>query len=145
MLRLDRQLDAGTDNFVIDLSADHGPRRVRKPDTDKPLRFWATADLLHKLQDLHTALQAGTSPAQLGLTETARTGESLELLEHLQHQWASLANREQRRAPRESVKRLVDVTHGLNALIGQIKTAEAPASVSPYGIGLNYTEEDDVQ
>lgn len=145
MLRLDRQLDAGTDNFVIDLSADHGPRRVRKPDTDKPLRFWATADLLHKLQDLHAALQAGTSPAQLGLTETARTGESLELLEHLQRQWASLATREQRRAPRESVKRLVDVTHGLDAIVGQIKSAETPASVSPYGTGLNYNEADDVQ
>ncbi len=145
MLRMDRRLDAGTDNFVVDLSADHGPRRVRKPDTDKPLRFWATADLLHKLQELHAALQAGTSPAQLGLTETARTGESLELLEHLQRQWASLATREQRRAPRESIKRLVDVTHGLDAIVGQIKSADTPASVSPYGGGLNYNEADDVQ
>ena len=145
MLQLDSRLDSNVHNFVVDLSADYGPRRVRKPDTDKPLRFWATADLLLKLQELHAALQAGSTPAQLGLTELARTAESLELLEHLQHQWASLATREQRRAPRESIKRLVDVTHGLNAIIGQIKTADAPASVSPYGIGLNYTEEDDVQ
>lgn len=79
------------------------------------------------------------------LTETARTAESLELLEHLQRQWASLATREQRRAPRESVKRLVDVTHGLSAIINQIKTADTPASVSPYGTGLNYNEADDVQ
>jgi len=118
---------------------------VRKPDTDKPLRFWATADLLLKLQELHAALQSGTPPPQLGLTETARTAESLELLEHLQRQWASLATREQRRAPRESVKRLVDVTHGLSAIINQIKTADTPASVSPYGTGLNYNEADDVQ
>lgn len=145
MLKMDRRFDASKDNFVVDLSADHGPRRLRKPDTDKPLRFWATADLLLKLQELHAALQAGTSPAQLGLTETARTAESLELLEHLQRQWASLATREQRRAPRESVKRLVDVAHGLSAIINQIKAADTPASVSPYGTGLNYNEADDVQ
>ena len=145
MLQLDSRIDTNVHNFVVDLSADHGPRRVRKPDIDKPLRFWATADLLQTLQELHTALQEGSPPAQLGLTETARTAESLELLEHLQHQWASLATREQRRAPRESIKRLVDVTHGLNAIIGQIKAADTPASVSPYGTGINYNEVDDVQ
>jgi hypothetical protein len=145
MLQLDSRIDTNVHNFVIDLSADHGPRRVRKPDTDKPLRFWATADLLQKLQELHAALQENTPPAQLGLTETARTAESLELLEHLQHQWASLATREQRRAPRESTKRLVDVTHGLSAIIGQIKAADMPTSVSPYGTGINYNEVDDVQ
>ncbi len=145
MLQLDSRLDTSVHNFVVDLSADHGPRRVRKPDTDKPLRFWATADLLQKLQELHTALHEGVLPAQLGLTETARTAESIELIEHLQRQWASLSTREQRRAPRESIKRLVDVTHGLSSIIGQIKAADAPASISPYGTGLNYNEADDVQ
>ncbi|MGE5320261.1 MAG: hypothetical protein ACM3KD_08775, partial [Hyphomicrobiaceae bacterium] len=144
-LRLDSRIDTKVHNFVVDLSADHGPRRVRKPDSDRPLRFWATANLLQKLQELHAALQAGRPPAQLGLTDTARTAESLELLEHLQRQWASLATREQRRAPRESIKRLVDVTHGLNALIRQIRTADAPAKASPYGTGLNYPEADEVQ
>jgi hypothetical protein len=144
MLHLDSQVDTNVHNFVVDLTADHGPRRVRKPDIDKPLRFWTTAALLQKLQQLHTALQAGSPPAQLGLTDAVRTAESIELLEHLQHQWASLASREQRRAPRESIKRLVDVAHGLNAIVGQIKSADTPASVSPYGTGLNYNEADDV-
>lgn len=145
LLQLDTRLDTNIHNFVVDLSADHGPRRVRKPDTDKPMRFWATADLLLKLSELHTALREGSTPAQLGLTENARTAESLELLDHLQHHWSSLAAREQRRAPRESIKRLVDVTHGFSAILNQIKTADAPAAVSPYGAGLNYNEADDVQ
>jgi hypothetical protein len=42
------------------------------------------------------------------------------------------------------VKRLVDVTHGLNAIIGQIKSAHTTPSVSPYGTGLNSSEADDV-
>ena len=145
MMRLDNRLDTHVHNFVIDLSSDQGPRRVRKPDTDKPLRFWSTADLLRRLQEIHLALREGRAPAQLGLTENTRTGESLELLDHLQRQWSSLAAREQRRAPRESIKRLVDVAHGLGAIVNQVKASEAPASVSPYGTGFSYSEADDVQ
>ena len=145
MLQLDDRFDANVHNFVIDLSADHGPRRVRKPDTDKPMRFWSTSELLQKMQETRTALHEGEAPAQLGQIEIGRTSENLELLDFLQHQWAALEMREQRRAPRQSVKRLVDVAHGLNAIINQIKAVDAPASVSPYGVGLNYKEADEVQ
>jgi len=144
MLQLDDHFDTNAHTFVTDLSADHGPRRVRKPDTDKPMRFWSTAELLQKMQETRTALREGDAPAQLGLTEVTRTSESLELLDHLQHQWAALEMREQRRAPRTQIKRLVDVVHGLNAIINQLKTADAPASASLYGTGLNYGEVDDV-
>jgi hypothetical protein len=148
LLHLDTHPGSNINIFVIDLSADHGPRRVRKPDTSRSMRFWNTSDLLLKLKDLQVALREGSTPAQLGLTESARTSESLELLEHLQHSWSSLADREQRRAPRKPIKRLVDVAHGLRAITSQIKAASVPASApaiaSPYGTGLNYKEEDDV-
>ncbi|MHB1213427.1 MAG: hypothetical protein ACYCY9_00425 [Thiobacillus sp.] len=145
LFQLDKTFDPGIHNFAVDLSTDHGPRRVRKPDSSKPLRYWTTTSVLQKLQELQTALQQGRSPARLGLTEHARAPESLELVEYLQRQWSSLATREQRRAPRESTKRLVDVTHGLSAIVNQIKAADTPASVSPYGTGLDYKEADDVQ
>jgi hypothetical protein len=145
LLELDRRYDPQTHNFVIDLSSDHGPRRVRKPDTSKPLRYWSSATLLLKLDGLNTALREGAVPAQLGLSENARSVESLELLEHLQHNWSALSSREQRRAPRAPVKRLVDVTHGLGTLIAQIKIANTPVEASPYGTGLNASEVDDVR
>lgn len=144
-LRFASHPDAHAHSFSVDLSADQGPRRVRKPNTGKPMRFWSTDTLLTAVQTLHTALQAGSTPAQLGLGENTRTAKSLELLDHLSQQWASLENREQRRAPRTSIKRLVDVVHGLDAIVGQLKVADAPARVSPYGAGLSYKEEDDVQ
>lgn len=145
MLRLDADLAADTHTFYVDLSADHGPRHVRKPDSDKPLRYWSTAALLKKLDELLAALHAGhTSPSQLGLSSRARTSESLDLLHHLQHQWAPLATREQRRAPREESKRLVDVAHGIKAIITQFKAGES-AGTSSYGVGLSYKEVDDVQ
>jgi hypothetical protein len=145
MLSLDDQLDADAHNFTVNLSADHGPRRVRIPDSGKPMRYWDTHGLLQHLNQLHADLQAGQPPAALGLTESARTTESLDLLDHLLHQWASLANREQRRAPRVTIKRLVDVTQGLSAIVNQIKAADIPASESPYGTGLDYNEVVDVQ
>lgn len=144
-LQLEPRHDSETHNFVVDLSADYGPRRVRKPDADKPLRYWSTAALLDRLAQIQAALREGSAPAQLGLTEIARTADGHELLDHLRQQWSSLTSREQRRAPRVAAKRLVDVTHGLAAIAGQLKVADAPAAVSPYGTGINYNEADDVQ
>lgn len=145
MLQLDNQLDARTHNFVVDLSADHGPRRVRKPDVKKPLRFWSTADLLQRLQDIQIALKAGNTPAQLGLTENIRAAECIELLDHLQQHWSRLASREQRRAPRAPVKRLIDVAHGLSDIIEQLKAAEPQNPESPGNARLSQSEADDVR
>ena len=144
MLQLDTDPDPAVHNFSVDLSADHGPRRLRKPEPDKPLRFWATAAVVERLNELHAALREGQLPTQLGLTEAVRPAESLELLEHLQHQWSSLSSREQRRSPREPTKRLIDVAHGLSAIIDQIKTAESHAGDPPSGAALGYEETDDV-
>ena len=144
-LQLDTRPTPDTSSFVVDLSADHGPRRARKPDADKPMRFWDTSTVLLKLDVLVAALREGSTPEQLGLTEHARTPESIELIEHLKLSWSALSAREQRRAPRESMKRMFDVAHGLSAITNQIKVANAPAKVSPYGSGLNYYETDDVQ
>jgi hypothetical protein len=145
MLQLDDRLDARIHNFVVDLSADHGPRRVRKPDIKKPLRFWSTAVLLQRLQDIQAALKTGSAPEQLGLTENARAAESIELLDHLLQHWSRLANREQRRAPRASVKHLIEVTHGLSAIVEQIKAAETQAPDSPGDARLSQSEADDVR
>ncbi|MFO7543541.1 MAG: hypothetical protein R6W97_12155 [Thiobacillus sp.] len=144
-LQLNARLDINVHNFAIDLSADHGPRRVRKPNTDKPMRFWATADLLSKLERLQEALREGSSPAELGLTENARTAETLDMLAHLHRQWSPLATREQRRAPRASIKRLADVAHGLSAVINQIKMPDSAETASVYNGNLDKAEIDDVQ
>jgi hypothetical protein len=144
-LQMETRLQPDAPSFAVDLSADFGPRRARKPDLNKPMRFWTASPLLLKLDELTVALQEGKTPTELGLPEGARTAESLDLIKFLQHSWGALSSREQRRAPREAMKRLFDVAHGLTAIINQLKVADAPPSVSPYGSGLNYNEADDVQ
>lgn len=143
-LQLDAFLDPDVHNFVVDLSADHGPRRVRKPDSDKPMRFWSTHKLLIGLESIREGLQQGRTADELDLPGNPRPAESLELIDHLLHQWASLESREQRRAPRATTKRLVDVVHGLPAIVNQLKLAATPEPESPYGPGINDNEADDV-
>lgn len=145
-LRLEQRIEPERHTFAVDLSGDYGPRRTRQIDPEKPMRYWATTTLLETLGQIVAALREGAPPAQLGLTEDVRTSESLDLLEHLQRHWASLTSREQRRAQRDSVKRLVDVTHNLTTIVSEIKLAvPATPSASPYGAGINHNEADDVQ
>jgi hypothetical protein len=144
-MTLDRQVNSSIHNFAIDLSADHGPRRVRNTPDEKPMRFWSTAALLEQLKNIQFAIREGTSTAQLGLTDNVRTAESIELLEHLQRQWSPLSSREQRRHPREPTKHIMDLTHGLGNIISQIKSVTSRAKRdNPYCISMPYAEEDDV-
>lgn len=144
-LSLEKRLDIDHHSFVVDLSADHGPRRVRNPDTQKPLRFWGTTSLLQELERIQAELRDGKPPVQLGLTEDARTAESLDLLDHLKNQWSALASREQRRAPRQTRKHMVEVTHGLSRIIDQIKSTLSRPDSNPYGQFIPYEEADDIQ
>lgn len=143
MLTLESALYLHQHNFAVDLSADHGARRVRNPAADKPMRYWATTKLAHQLDIIQLALREGSPPLKLGLTEDSRVAESIELLEHLQRCWAPLVVREQRRAPRERVKRMVDISHGFANITAQINTVDEKNS-NPYGDNLMYMEADDV-
>ena len=145
MLELDRALDPGRHTFAVDLSADHGPRRVRNPGAGRPLRAWSTPALVDRLHVLQAALRDGGLPAQLGLTDAVRPAEAFELLEHLQRQWSPLEHREQRRAARDSTKRLVDVVHGLGAIVDQLKTAGSHDGDSVYETGLSFAEAEEMQ
>lgn len=145
LLALTPTYESETHFFVVDLSADHGPRRVRKPEPDKPLRFWSTAALLQRVEATRNRLREGGADGPTETPDIRRTADNLELLDYLLHQWDTLEKREQRRAPRAAVKLLIDVTHGLNAVINQIKAASAQDKVSPYGTGLDAQSADAVQ
>lgn len=143
-LRFAARCDPDAQQFTINLAADHGPRRARAQNAAPTARCWNTASLMSRLADVQAALQQSQPPATLGLGEHTRTAESLELLGYLQQQWAPVAAREQRRAPREAVKRLIDVAHGLPAIVNQFKTGDSGSNDSPYGSTLNYRESDEL-
>lgn len=143
MLTLESTLYPQQHHFAIDLSADHGARRVRNPALDKPMRYWATAKIAHQLDIIQLALREGTPPVRLGLTEDSRIAESIELLDHLQRCWAPITVREQRRAPRDRVKHMVEISHGFTSIASQINTVDEKKA-NLYGDNLMYMEAEDV-
>lgn len=142
-LNLDSQLFFHQHSFAADLSSDHAARRVRNPAVDKPIRYWGTAKLGHRLEAIQSALREGSPPARLGLTEDSRVAESIDLLDHLQRQWSPLAAREQRRVPRERVKHMVEISHGFGSITSQVPNSQA-SSHSEYGSSMPYQETQDV-
>jgi hypothetical protein len=143
-LQVERSLDMDRHVLAVDLTKDRGARRVRNNTPELSMRYWSTHELLERLRGMQSELRAGVAPARLGLTEDVRVTESLELLDHLLRQWAPLSAREQRRAPRKSVKKIVEIVHGLPAIIGHIKETDAHSEHSHDANSYRVDEIEDV-
>lgn len=141
LIAQDRQFDPATHTFYVALSDGVGARRIRNPDFSESCRFMATSSLRDKINQTRRALQAGGLPAQLGLCEECRLPESLELLDYAERQWSPIDNREQRKSPRTSTKKVVDVAQGFNAICALVKQGGNSANVlSEVDTELKYEE-----
>lgn len=120
MMQLEKSPDPDRHVLTVDMTKDRGAKRVRNFTPELSTRYWSTQPLLERIRGIQTELHAGTAPARLGLTESVRVSESLELLDHLVRQWAPLTAREQRRSPRKSIKKIVEIVHGLPSIITRI-------------------------
>ncbi len=143
-LRLDKKLDTESHILAVDLTKDQGSKRARNDSPELSMRFWSTIDLLAHIKDIQSGLHVGTSPARLGLTEYVRVSESLELLDHLARQWSPLSAREQRRAPRKAVKKIVEVVHSLTSIITNIKESRKSTDSNLSGDNYTFDENTDV-
>lgn len=143
-LSLSKTLDEGQHVFAVDTSDDRGPRRIRNKGPEITTRYWSTMELLARLKTIRASLKEGDPPARVGLTEDARVSESLDLIEQLERQWAPLNHREQRRKPRQSVKKVVEIIHGLTPLIAHIKECGGEQGNNVYTDNVIYEEAADI-
>lgn len=143
-LSLERDLDMERHVLTVDMTKDRGVKRVRNNNPELSMRYWATRGLLDQIKGIQSELHAGTAPARLGLTENVRVSESLELLEHLSRQWAPLTAREQRRAPRKTVKKIVEVVHGLSSIFANIRESRKSSDAGLRSDNLSFDEHADV-
>lgn len=144
MLRLEKTFDPERHVLTIDMTKDRGAKRVRNNSPDLSTRYWSTQELLERLRGIQSELHAGTAPARLGLTEYVRVSESLELLDHLSRQWAPLTAREQRRSPRKSVKKIVEIVYGLPAVIARITEERNGGEASPPRDKLGFDDHEEL-
>jgi hypothetical protein len=143
-LQIEKNLDMARHVLTVDLAKDRGAKRVRNNTPELSMRYWATQDLLDQLKGILSELHVGTAPARLGLTENIRVTESLDLLDHLLRQWSPLSAREQRRAPRKAVKKIVEIVHGLSAAITHIREARRGSDADLGRDRLGFDEHADV-
>jgi cyclic-di-GMP-binding protein len=145
-LTLTKSLNSDIHVFVVDTSEDHGARRIRNKGPEGSSRYWSTMELLARLKTIRARLREGDPPARVGLTEDARVAESMDLIEQLERQWAPLSQREQRRKPRQAVKRVVEIVPGLSSMIAHIKESKnnAPDNSSFYTDNMRYDEAADM-
>jgi hypothetical protein len=142
-LSLSKTLDTELHVFAVDTSEDRGPRRIRNKGPEATTRYWSTMELLARLKTIRANLKDGAPPARVGLTEDARVSESLDLIEQLERQWAPLNHREQRRKPRQAIKKVVEIIHGLTPMIAHIKeSGNEDVGNNVYGIGDNIIYEE---
>ncbi len=143
-LQLEKSLDLDRHVLAVDLTKDRGPKRARNVSSELSMRYWSTFGLLDQLKEIQSALHGGTSPARLGLSEYVRVSESLELMDHLSRQWSPLSAREQRRAPRKSIKKIVEVVNGLPSIIANIKESKIGTDASLFGDNYTFDQNTDV-
>ncbi|MDP2829521.1 MAG: hypothetical protein Q8O37_13045 [Sulfuricellaceae bacterium] len=109
-LRLDKGYDPERHVFCVDLGADKGPYRARKPLADDKLRSWGTKRMMEIIAGIQKSLQAGEIPAKLGLGEDCRLPTCLEFLDRVSEQWSrSGGGRLRRKQERVSKVKLIDV------------------------------------
>lgn len=109
-LRLDKGYDPVKHIFCVDLGADKGPYRARKPPSDDKLRSWGTEKMMVMINEVKKSLQAGEIPAKLGLGEDCRLPTCLEFLDRVSEQWSrSGEGRLRRKQERVSKVKLIDV------------------------------------
>lgn len=143
-LFLSKTLNPELHVFAVDTSQDRGPKRIRNKGPETSTRYWSTMELLARLKTIRASLKDGTPPARLGLTEDARVAESMGLIEQLERQWAPLNHREQRRKPRQTVKKVVDIIHGLTPLIAHVKESGGETPNSLHADSVLYEEAADL-
>lgn len=123
-MTLDPVLDMERHVLAVDMTRDRGARRVRNTGPELSTRYWSTHELLARLKGIQNEIHAGAAPARLGLSENVRASESLELLALLVRQWGVLSAREQRRKPRVTVKKIMEVVHGFDTVFKHMVDSE---------------------
>lgn len=129
LIEHESQFNPASHTLYVALSDGAGARRIRNTEFSESCRFMATARLHEKIQLTRNALRNGESPALLGLGEDCRLPDCFEILDYAERQWGPLDKREQRKSPRTSDKKIIDVVHGFNEICAVVKQGSNSADV----------------
>lgn len=108
--------------FHVNLSADHGARRVRQFTPDANCRYWETDRIIEGIPNLIKLLRLGDRKLALEILKTVEPARCLVLLDRIYAEWSREAYRRQRRREdRNETMKSAHVAHGIQGCFMMVK------------------------
>lgn len=118
-VRISKHYDAQKHLYYVDLSKDHGARRIRLFEPSASCRYWDTEQLSAKIE---AAIEALDQDLPHNLEDIGDSVELLEILTLLRAEWSRTAYKRQRRAEdRQKVVKSARIAYGLDDICTHIK------------------------
>lgn len=123
-IRIDATYAPDRHAFYVDTGKGQGARRCTDVQADGNLRFLATQDLLARIEEVRAALNKGSLPVTLGLTEDFRIPEGYSLLKQVEAAWTMASESDRRGDARQAQSGRWRVIHGLANICAELSRAE---------------------
>ncbi|MDN3576160.1 hypothetical protein QWZ03_05190 [Chitinimonas viridis] len=120
-VQVERKYREGVHQFCVNLGEPSGPAKIHEAIEGEMLRFWGVGELLAEMAKVISQLEAGDTPARLGLGDDARMPACLDFLRQLEILWSRERNQQLGRSERTKVSKLVQVTSGLSNIFTAIR------------------------
>ncbi|MBE9609807.1 hypothetical protein [Chitinilyticum piscinae] len=132
LLQLARKYQADVHHLCVNLQDPSGLQKISATEGVETLRYLSLHELTHGVAEIIQKLEAGTSPASLGLGPDARGPGTLELLKHLEVFWTMhMRNSQIQRSERVKVSKSADVLYGLDKVCRHVRADNEKYSRQP--------------
>lgn len=120
-IQLDRKYRDGVHQFCVNLAEPTGPSKIHEAVEGDMLRFWSVAELLAEMGRVMKRLEAGETPARVGLGDDARMPACLDFLKQLEILWSRERNQQAQRSERTRVSKLAQVASSLVTIFAAVR------------------------
>ncbi|WP_269533354.1 hypothetical protein [Chitinimonas sp. BJYL2] len=121
LVQVERKYREGVHQFCVNLAEPTGPAKIHEAVEGDMLRFWGVSEVLVEMNRIMGLLEAGDTPAHVGLGEDARMPACLDFLRQLEILWSRERNQQSSRSERVKVDKLIQVTSGLSTIFSAVR------------------------
>lgn len=133
--KITKNFDENKHLFYIDLSKDHGAKRIRLFEPTVNCRYWDTEQLSVKID---SAIEALDNELPHDLESIGNNGDLLEILTVLRSEWSRIAYKRQRRTEnRQKVIKSITVIDGFQGICDRLKKLGQKQARNSFAVETN--------